>query len=236
MATTSWKDGTPIEPAAIDLSAYSCPEQLERLGPRRLTGALMWFGFAEQVLPKNGVQLSRRLFATKGVQLEEITEDFFDDFDETYTPIIQPQFLDLRNITRQSQLEELGQLRLKAALKSLGLKSGGHLRDLSARLFATRGVPREKLPESFFPNKHGHRSTSRRIAKKKEMAKDMEQNELVTDFLNTLKPDRRGGRAGNNRSAAATNYRGANNRSSGPKRGILKNAGTVPVLLQSSAQ
>ncbi|XP_072051397.1 uncharacterized protein [Amphiura filiformis] len=204
MATPSWKDGTPIEPAAIDLSAYSCPEQLERLGPRRLTGALMWFGFAEQVLPKNGVQLSRRLFATKGVQLEEITEDFFDDFDETYTPIIQPQFLDLRNITRQSRWTFTG---------------------LICRLLPPEASPREKLPESFFPNKHGHRSTSRRIAKKKEMAKDMEQNELVTDFLNTLKPDRRGGRAGNNRSAAAANYRGANNRSSGPKRGILKNAG-----------
>ena len=72
-------------------------QQLERLGPARLTGALKWLGFHEKTMPKNGVQLAKRLFATKGIPLERITENFFDDWVDEHN-FIEPQFLDLRKI------------------------------------------------------------------------------------------------------------------------------------------
>lgn len=49
-----------------------------------------------------------------------------------------------------NELEIVGRPRIKATLRSLGLKCGGTLHQLAERLFATKGVPLESLDSSLF--------------------------------------------------------------------------------------
>lgn len=58
--------------------------------------------------------------------------------------------LDLAAFSSAQELMSLGLDRLKSALMALGLKCGGTLEERARRLFATKGVPLEKLDPSLF--------------------------------------------------------------------------------------
>ena len=73
---------------------------MERLGPRRLMGALLALGVSGDGMPNNVITLTKRLFCLKGIPREQITYDYFADWVEEYE-FVGPQFVDLKKITSQ---------------------------------------------------------------------------------------------------------------------------------------